>query len=102
MQRFAYYDDAGFNPEFDLPPPLPENKRHLEPDMQSICGTDSVACQYDYVVTGDREFAKVTKIHEAWSNLAFSSSKEEIIRCPALQKPMNGRKSENRYELLNN
>jgi hypothetical protein len=52
---------------------------------------------FDYVVTGDREFAKTTKVHENWAQMAFASSKEDIIRCPALQKPLNGRKSENRY-----
>jgi hypothetical protein len=95
--RFAHYDDAGFNPNFEMPPELPENKRHLEAELQSICGSESPTCQFDFVITGDPAFAKITKVHEAWAQQAFTESKRDEIRCPALPKPMNGRKSENRY-----
>ena len=80
-----------------MPPQLPEEKRHLISDMENICGTDSMTCQYDFVVTSDPQFAKITKVHEAWSQGVYAESQKNEIRCPALPKPLNGRKSENRY-----
>lgn len=61
---FAYYDNPNFLPEFGNPPHLPEYYQYLQRDMESIC-SDSAACQYDYVVTMDRDFAKITKQSEA-------------------------------------
>ncbi|KAI1296786.1 Protein mesh [Halotydeus destructor] len=94
---FAHYDDAGFNPVFEMPPELPDDKKYLYPEIHSICGSDSLTCQYDYVVTMDKSFAKITKVHEAWAHQVYAESRKTEIRCPALQKPLNGRKSENRY-----
>lgn len=94
---FAHYDDVNFNPEYNMPPHLPEDKRHLEKDLQATCGTDSSACMYDYVVTLDSQFAKITKSHDSWARTAWTQANQTTIRCPALPKPMNGRKSENRY-----
>ena len=85
--------------------------------MESVCA-DSVSCQYDYVITLNKDYAKVTKQHEAYAlYLANEANRtcETIYpsiqtadvnymcvsltdtRCPALPKPLNGRKSENRY-----
>jgi len=61
---FAYYDDPNFIPEFRLPPPLPEYAQFLQNDMDHVCA-DSKACQYDYVMTLDKDFAKITKEFEA-------------------------------------
>lgn len=84
--RFAHYDDAGFNPNFEMPPELAEDKRHLQQDMQSICGSDSVTCIFDYVVTGDRQFAKITKVHEAWAHMAYAASQHQEIRFVTFSK----------------
>ena len=94
---FAHFDDVNFNPEYSLMPQLPDDKKFLEPDIHSVCGSDSTSCIYDYIVSMDRDLAKITKMHEAWAQEAWNSANKSIIRCPALPKPLNGRKSENRY-----
>lgn len=94
---FSHFDDATFNPEFQMPPPLPDDKKYLDPDLKDTCGTDSASCMYDYVVTLDKNFAKITKMHENWARSAWADSNRTVIRCPALPKPLHGRKTENRY-----
>ncbi len=63
---FAYFDDPNFIPDFGLPPELPDQVEHLRPDMESVC-TDSIPCQYDYIITLDRDYAKMTKDHETYA-----------------------------------
>lgn len=97
--RYALYDDQKFQPEFDL------NNYEMSyfdsaeraAEIASIC-SDSSSCIYDYKVSyGNKELALSTKRFEAIAfELAYSAS-ENIIRCPALPKPANGMKSENRY-----
>lgn len=55
------------------------------------------ACLYDYVVTKDSGYAEQTKKYEAMSSNIWSTLNESVVRCPALPRPLNGRKSENRY-----
>ncbi|CAG2181137.1 unnamed protein product, partial [Oppiella nova] len=93
---FAHYDDPNFLPDFGLPPRLPDWAEHLRPEMESVCA-DSVACQYDYVITLNKDYAKVTKQHEAYALYLANEANRKYTRCPALPKPLNGRKSENRY-----
>ena len=52
---------------------------------------------YDYFVTDDLSYAEQTKKDEAMASLFWSELNETVIRCPALARPINGRKSENRY-----
>jgi hypothetical protein len=94
---FANYDDVNFNPEYNMPPRLPDEKKHLDKELAATCGTDSSACMYDFVVTLDTQFAKITKSHDSWARTAWTEANKTTIRCPALSKPPNGRKSENRY-----
>ena len=61
---FAYYDDPNFVPDWGLPPQLPEWASHLRATMESVC-SDSIPCQYDFVTTLDKDYAKITKEHEA-------------------------------------
>lgn len=84
------YDDFNFEPIFDY------NLAELDPEVLRAC-SDSVFCQFDYAVTGDSGFAENTKKEEAIAQNMYSIVKENIIRCPALEKPINGRKSSNRY-----
>lgn len=63
---FAHYDDPNFIPDFGLPPRLPDWAEYLRSEMESVCA-DSVPCQYDYIMTFDKEYAKVTKEHEAYA-----------------------------------
>ncbi|KAH7644783.1 protein mesh [Dermatophagoides farinae] len=91
---YSYYDGINFKPEFN--PQLPSYARHLEADMINVC-TDSSSCRYDFITTLSREYATLTKEEEtASANLAKEAQRMEI-RCPALPKPLHGRKSENRY-----
>ena len=109
---YAYYDDPNFVPDWGLPPQLPEWAAHLRATMESVC-SDSVPCQYDFVTTLDKDYAKITKEHEAQAHFLANEVGQRgminfllykyqcyfflVIRCPALPKPLNGRKSENRY-----
>ncbi|XP_053209715.1 protein mesh-like [Panonychus citri] len=96
---FAAYDDLNFIPEYRLPPEelrLPDSKRHLEAEMKSICA-DSVTCKYDYIMTLDPAFAKVSKTHETWAHELQLAANMTVRRCPALPKPRFGRKTENKY-----
>ncbi|KAK4336770.1 hypothetical protein RND71_043857 [Anisodus tanguticus] len=93
---FAHFDDPKFEPELEFPPKLPEHKRHLESEMNNIC-SDSIECRYDYILTQDPNFAKISKQHQTWALEINQKVNTSITRCPALPKPKNGRKSENRY-----
>ncbi|CAG2177268.1 unnamed protein product, partial [Oppiella nova] len=93
---FAHYDDPNFLPDFGLPPRLPDWAERLRPEMESVCA-DSVSCQYDYVITLNKDYAKVTKQHEAYALYLANEANRKYPRCPALPKPLNGRKSENKY-----
>ncbi|RWS30329.1 mesh-like CUB and sushi domain-containing protein [Leptotrombidium deliense] len=98
-KTFAQYDNKSFVPEFRLPPDdlrFPENSESFEREMEITCG-ESVACRYDYMLTLDKSFASVTKMHEAWGYGLQSFRRDPTIRCPALSAPVNGRKSDNRY-----
>lgn len=95
--RYAMYDDPRFEPEFQMPPMLPPERMHLQPELDSIC-SDSLSCIYDYVVSyGNKELALATKRFEALAYEIANVASLPIIRCPALPKPPNGMKSENRY-----
>lgn len=95
--RYAMYDNPRFIPELQLPPMLPPELMHLQPELDSIC-SDSISCIYDYVVSyGNKELAIATKRFEAIAFEIASVASLPIVRCPALPKPANGMKSENRY-----
>lgn len=91
---YSYYDDPNFKPEFH--PVLKEYARHMESEMIRIC-SDSMACRYDFMTTLNSEFAELTKKEETASSNLAKEAMQTVIRCPALPKPLNGRKSENRY-----
>jgi hypothetical protein len=95
--RYAMYDHPNFEPMFQMPPMLPTELQHLQPEMDSIC-SDSISCIYDYVVSyGNKELALATKKFEALAHEIANVASQSIVRCPALAKPVNGMKSENRY-----
>lgn len=95
--RHAIYDNPKFQPEFMNPPMLPPELYHLQPELDSIC-SDSISCIYDYVVSyGNKELAMATKKFEAVAYEIAQVASLPIVRCPALPKPANGMKSENRY-----
>jgi hypothetical protein len=81
------YDDTKFEPKFQVAQDLDNN-----PGAGHVC-SDSRACIYDLIVTQDSDYASQTKKDE----LIHRELTETVIRCPALSKPKNGRKSENRY-----
>lgn len=91
---YTYYDDPNFLPM--IRPQFPPYALHLREDMLRLC-SDSVACQYDFITTLDADYAKVTKEEETHSIQLVNDAQVKYIRCPALPKPTNGRKSENRY-----
>lgn len=93
---FAHYDDPRFEPEMEFPPKLPEDRRHLETEMNNVC-SDSNECRYDFLMTMDSNFAKISKQHQTWALEINQKVNSTVIRCPALAKPRHGRKSENRY-----
>lgn len=93
---FSYYDDPKFEPELEFPPRLPDHKRYLDHEMQLIC-SDSNECRYDYIMTLDPKFARITKQHQTWALEINQKMNQTEVRCPALPKPVHGRKSENRY-----
>ena len=78
---YAYYDDPNFIPDFGLPPRLPDWAEHLRGEMESVC-SDSVQCQYDYIMTFDKKYAMVTKEHEdyvLW--IANEAAKKCLYEC---------------------
>lgn len=95
--RFALYDQPSFVPELRVPPELPMEMAHQQMELEGTCG-DSISCIYDFIVTlGDTWMASATRQAE---NLAMELAEvtgKDIVRCPALPKPANGMKSENRY-----
>ncbi|RWS17902.1 mesh-like CUB and sushi domain-containing protein, partial [Dinothrombium tinctorium] len=98
-KTFAQYDNASFLPEFRMPPfelRFPDENSLAQKEMESTCG-ESVSCQFDYMMTMDKGFASTSKMHEAMANELSFINKDDIVRCPALPAPLNGRKSENRY-----
>ena len=91
---FTYYDDQNFVPIFR--PELPDFASNLQQQLLETC-SDSLPCQYDFILTLDPEYAKITKKEETEAMRLGTELAEVAIRCPALAKPLNGRKSENRY-----
>jgi len=81
---FAHYDDPNFIPDFGLPPRLPDWAEHLRPEMESIC-SDSVACQYDYVTTLDRKYAKITEDQEAYALWLSNMANRKCKHCVTFQ-----------------
>lgn len=95
--RYAMYDNPRFQPEFQVPPMLPPELMHLQQELDSIC-SDSISCIYDYVVSyGNMQMAIATKKFEAIAFEIANIASQNVVRCPALPKPANGMKSENRY-----
>lgn len=95
--RYAMYDDPRFEPVFQMPPMLPYELGHLQPELDSIC-SDSISCIYDYVVSyGNKDLAIATKKFESLAFDIANVASLPVVRCPALPKPANGMKSENRY-----
>jgi hypothetical protein len=82
---FSYYDDPKFIPEFRLPPPLPDFAKFLQPEMDRICA-DSNSCRYDYVMTLDKDFAKITRVFEVQANRLQSEITKKGIRTTYLFK----------------
>ena len=90
----SHYDDKKFEPKFDVN--LPPDSTIHETDLDRVC-SQSAACKYDYIITGDAGYAAQTKKDEAAAEIMSKEMKKQVIRCPALPKPTHGRKSENRY-----
>ncbi|CAG2176495.1 unnamed protein product [Oppiella nova] len=88
----SHYDDFRFEPKFEFT----QEDRDQFPDVDHVC-SDSQSCAYDYMVTGDSGYGEQTKKSEAMANNMHQEVSQQVIRCPALSKPMNGRKTENRY-----
>ncbi|UXI15279.1 hypothetical protein NH340_JMT01222 [Sarcoptes scabiei] len=88
----SHYDDIRFKPllSYDV---VESNELST---IEKVCST-SLFCRFDYLATGDAAFAENTKKEEAIIQNIHSTILEPMIRCPSLEKPMNGRKSENRY-----
>lgn len=86
-------DDPYFIPVFET---KVQNVSFDPIKILKICG-DSSACIHDLAVSGDIFRASITKKSEAMIEKIRSQLSEEIIRCPALPRPQNGRKTENRY-----
>lgn len=98
--RYAMYDDPNFEPQFGF-----DNfdiaswfETSGNPDELSNICSDSMSCIYDYKVSyGNKDLALATKQFEALALDLANTASLEVIRCPALPKPANGMKSENRY-----
>ena len=88
---FSFYDDRNFEPKFEL-----DDTGIDADDMDRVC-SNSAACIYDYITTGDASYAAYTRSAETSAEIMHRTIDTEVIRCPALPKPLNGRKSENRY-----
>lgn len=70
---YSHYDDANFVPEFY--PKLPPYYKDLENDIKSTC-SDSMACRYDYLITYDKEYARLTKNEETTSSMLAKDSQK--------------------------
>ena len=79
---YTFYDDPNFLPVFQ--PQLPYFAEHLRDNMMQIC-SDSIACQYDYIITLDPEYAKVSKNEET---LAVWLANEASKKCKIIQNFM--------------
>ncbi|KAH9373666.1 hypothetical protein HPB48_008100 [Haemaphysalis longicornis] len=91
--KFGHYDDQSFLPYLEDPPRIPQNFTFRAQDVADTC-SGSKACIYDFIVTGDKRYAATTKSNEAAVQAAAREVRETVIRCPAIDKPANGRKSE--------
>lgn len=60
---YTFYDDPNFKPIFEPKLPYYADYSDFRDNMMQTC-SDSVACQYDFILTLDPDFAKVTKEEE--------------------------------------
>lgn len=93
---FTEYDDINFKPEFADSLRISENSTYKHSDIENIC-SNMKSCIYDLVVTGDKNFAERTKLHESRAKFLAEGAKVKVIRCPELGKPVHGKKDEIRY-----
>ncbi|RWS03900.1 AMOP: sushi: nidogen and VWD domain-containing protein-like protein, partial [Dinothrombium tinctorium] len=84
-------DDRKYTPPFEVE--LDERSAKI---AERVCSS-SKACAYDYMITKDESYALSTQRSEAFVHHIKDIADSSFLRCPALPKPRNGRKSENRY-----
>ncbi|XP_011160726.2 protein mesh isoform X2 [Solenopsis invicta] len=90
----SYYANRTFEPEFGKYPSeiLPVNKSYIAERAAQLC-SDSYQCQYDYVMTLNRDLAHFTRNYYDTYTQIRALNKEEVISCGVLETPRFGRKS---------
>lgn len=73
---YSYYDSQGFIPQYEAEL-QPYVGRNYYDEMIEIC-SDSFACQYDYSITLDSAYAKITKQEETF---ALTLAKDAQKKC---------------------
>lgn len=75
---FAYYDEPNFLPELQFPLRLPEWAQYLKPEMDLLC-EDRADCQFDYIMTFDKDFAKSTAELGDWARWLQTEAARKCI-----------------------
>lgn len=75
---YSYYDSQGFVPQYDAQLQAYVGKNY-EDEMHEIC-SDSFACMYDYSITLDSAYAKITKQEETFA-LWLSNEATKKCKC---------------------
>ncbi|XP_011644865.1 protein mesh isoform X1 [Pogonomyrmex barbatus] len=90
----SYYANRTFQPEFRKYPTeiLPPNRTYDINRAIDLCG-ESYQCQYDYVMTLNRDLAHFTRNYYDTYTQIRALNKKEIVSCGILETPRFGRKS---------
>lgn len=98
----SFYSNRSFVPEFRKYPRdiLPVNRTYDIDRAKDLCG-DSYQCQYDYVMTLNRDLAHFTRnYYDTYTKIRASNNKEGRQRCTSnLHDSCTTRRSFNRSSL---
>uniref|UniRef100_A0A914EN25 Sushi domain-containing protein n=1 Tax=Acrobeloides nanus TaxID=290746 RepID=A0A914EN25_9BILA len=91
-ESLFYYTDGNTYDTFNGQPFSPVanyDPSKVTPEMTALCGGDQF-CLFDYVITGDPNFANETKILGNKLSETIKALQEQIPLCSMLTKPENG------------
>ncbi|XP_071814712.1 sushi domain-containing protein 2-like [Apostichopus japonicus] len=78
------FTDLGYTPDFE-----PSNPSVLPEMLEAVCNGDT-ACEFDFLATGDSEFAAITRTAVAMAMDVIAENAAVGVPCPQLPDPTNG------------
>ncbi|GAB6024102.1 hypothetical protein CHUAL_008814 [Chamberlinius hualienensis] len=95
----SYYNET-FQPVFEKKPMIYSNSTLTEEKVKQLCSYEtSYTCYYDYIVSGNKDFAATTLQNEMRIKTLKTETLTPIATCGQLLTPRHGHKSTRQYIL---